>query len=381
MKPNTQFEWINILRGISCLAIILYHVRIDLWVGWREISSNPDLYSPFDHLAALLSIPAPFFRPVVMMFFLISGFCIHFPYVTGTRTFEFRHFFSRRLLRIYPPYLAAILLSLWVQASNAGGVEAALTDPTVIPRALKSVLLIQNWGENSGQITTNPSLWFIPVQIELYLVYPLFLWAIRKYSLKSAVVGVAAISFSSLGWQILAYDDRPGRHLGNVDHFPVFWIIWCTGALLAELVQRDRLPQWRPYLWGVTSLLFVVAMGTTLTQQYIGLQEMVWSGVYLLIIWWGLCHSSRLTSIPSSVLKAPLFVSTLSYSLYLIHFPLFKWIGAYWLNVFGTKPTNFFIPLGFCGVAILVACAFYQLVERPTQYATSWVSSRMMRTS
>lgn len=374
---QANFKWIDFVRGVSCLGIVLYHVRIDLWVGWTEITKNPDIYSGFDRLAALLSIPIPFLRPTVMMFFLISGFCIHFPYALGNRPFNLKAFLSRRIFRIYPPYFFAILFGALIQWLCSDYFAEQLTTSASLNKIFKSIFMIQNWGIDSSQMAANPALWFIPVQIELYLMYPIFLWLTLKYGLKHTLMGVTAVSFSSLAMLIWQASDNPDRYLGNVHHFPVYWIIWCAGALLAEWVKRGNLPRWNLKLGGLAVALCAIALGTTLTKQYIGLQEMVWSGVYFLILLWGLTSSSVLQQVPSFVLKSSLFLSTISYSLYLTHFPLFKLLGSVWLSHFETKPANFLIPIVFSGLAVLFAYGFYKAVEKPTHQAAAWLSHQL----
>ena len=75
MNENKKhFQWIDFLRGIAALGIVLFHVRVDLWVGWEAIHHTPGHFSKFDHLAALLALPTPFFGSAVMLFFLSAGF-------------------------------------------------------------------------------------------------------------------------------------------------------------------------------------------------------------------------------------------------------------------------------------------------------------------
>src|SRR4051794_26597060 len=47
----------------------------------------------------------------VTVFFIISGFCIHYPYAKAHRISSLTEYFSRRYVRIGVPVLAAILLS------------------------------------------------------------------------------------------------------------------------------------------------------------------------------------------------------------------------------------------------------------------------------
>ena len=91
--------------------VIVFHSRVTLWVGFIQIRKSPELYSPFDRLVAWLSLPVACGGSAVMLFFLISGFCIHVPYAASSRDFGFRQYALRRSLRIIPPYLFAVTLT------------------------------------------------------------------------------------------------------------------------------------------------------------------------------------------------------------------------------------------------------------------------------
>ena len=51
----TTFESITILRGLAAVGIMIFHVRIFLWTGWKNIWSNPDQFSIFDRAVASLT--------------------------------------------------------------------------------------------------------------------------------------------------------------------------------------------------------------------------------------------------------------------------------------------------------------------------------------
>ena len=52
--------------GLSCLGILLYHVRIDLWIGWWRVTSYPQEYSAFAKAMAWFSIPTPFWDTILL---------------------------------------------------------------------------------------------------------------------------------------------------------------------------------------------------------------------------------------------------------------------------------------------------------------------------
>ena len=116
MKNSDRIPVIDFLRGLSCLGILLYHVRVDLWIGWWRITSYPYEYSSFAKAMAWFSIPTPFLGYAIILFFLISGFCIHYPNTYKHANPCWKTYLIRRFLRIYPAYFVALVFStfrLW----------------------------------------------------------------------------------------------------------------------------------------------------------------------------------------------------------------------------------------------------------------------------
>ena len=154
---------------------MIFHVRIFLWTGWKNIWSNPDQFSIFDRAAAFLSLPAPMLGECVLLFFVISGFCIHYPMAGNQKTLDLKIYAIRRIIRIYPPYFAAVCISLLAVITSNGPIQ---------PKSLGLPIccLIQNYlPKINSQISSNCSLWSIATEVEFYLAYPLLLLVWRKY--------------------------------------------------------------------------------------------------------------------------------------------------------------------------------------------------------
>src|ERR1700759_3869328 len=108
--------WIDALRGIAAAWVILYHSRMNLWVGLREKQNKPTAFPLSDRLFAKLSVLAALGGGAVMLFFVISGFCVHAPYAGGNKQFQVRQYSIRRGFRILPPYLAAVIFTFGLEA-------------------------------------------------------------------------------------------------------------------------------------------------------------------------------------------------------------------------------------------------------------------------
>jgi peptidoglycan/LPS O-acetylase OafA/YrhL len=96
---------------------------------------------------------------------------------------DWRAYAVRRFFRIYPAYFATLLLCL----AGAGilFLQGVAQSPALSEYAI-SAFFLQNW-VFGHQVGMNPSLWSIPVEAELYLVYPLLLWIHIRFGFRGAL--------------------------------------------------------------------------------------------------------------------------------------------------------------------------------------------------
>jgi peptidoglycan/LPS O-acetylase OafA/YrhL len=308
-----------------------------------------------------------------MLFFLLSGFCIHHPNARAERL-NLGVFAIRRFIRIYPPYLAALAASLIVSTLAAPYVAATAINATV---AVKSVLLAQNYPHFGGpladlaklQVGSNFSLWSLPVEFELYVAYPLLFWMWRRWN-GGVAFGLVAICSLVATYIDVAIDPPRGQAPNWAAYQPTFlhyWIIWCAGAWLAEVAARGRVPRWHSGygVAGVASLLLAAGADQPLHLPH-DVGEFAWAGSFLVLMLWILAHQARVERVAASILRPLARLGDVSYSLYLIHMPVFTTLAALWLARVRGLPSNWLISLAGAGVAITVAVAFWTAVERPS---------------
>ena len=77
-KPSNLIV-IDVMRGISALGVAWFHSRSDLWIGFKSINADRAAYSVFDRVLNFFSLPVSQMGGMVMLFFVLSGFCIHLP--------------------------------------------------------------------------------------------------------------------------------------------------------------------------------------------------------------------------------------------------------------------------------------------------------------
>ena len=357
MKNSERIPVIDFLRGLSCLGVLLYHVRVDLWIGWWRITSYPHEYSSFAKAMAWLSIPTPFMGYAVVLFFLISGFCIHYPNTTGNAKPCWKTYFVRRFWRIYPAYFAALLftacisyLCLYLWGDKTWDVS----------KIFRVATLSQNYPPGSGQFLSNPSLWTIPLEVEFYLLYPLaFLFFAAKKSsfLWMITFGISGLTIllSYQGYQWLSFTAL------------FLWPSWLLGAWIAKLYRDQQLKRIKLiYSMPAVGLTLVIALISRYQNWETWTQYFAWTAFYFFFFIFCLSHGGFINrTIGTRLTKAISWIGKISFSLYLIHFPLFKLFGYLHRDIFGEKPATFLISLFYLLPVILLAWLFFRWVEDP----------------
>lgn len=199
------------VRGIDSLRFVAA-----LWVAFghgaalpvKELLSGAGAIGKFLTAANGVMYCGP---AAVTVFFVISGFCIHLPYV-GARRVPIREFYARRFIRIGGPLLAVLALA-------------------------------QVWPAPVG--AAKDVLWSVYCELAYYTLYPLlFVW-MRKSALPlmigfSTIVAVALIC---VHWDYMRHWEF------GVLTFIVGYPAWLLGCLLAESVPKSHALQLQGSIW------------------------------------------------------------------------------------------------------------------------------------
>ncbi|MGD0796234.1 MAG: acyltransferase [Acidobacteriaceae bacterium] len=207
-----EMPGLDALRGVAVLAVVMYHGLYWWLPPARSISPAGKLLS---------SLASPGWLGV-NLFFVLSGFLIT-GILLDSRTSPnyWRSFYTRRALRIFPLYLAVLLiLRLY---SHLGGVYLLLC-----------LLYLANFtnglqGEHYGV------LWTLAVEEQFYLVWPLLVRRLRARTL--AIVCLGSIVLSPLLRYLSASGILP---LG--DPHSTTWLVTdnlAAGALIAILLRTS----------------------------------------------------------------------------------------------------------------------------------------------
>ncbi len=299
------------------------------WHLWSGFTPRPGAEQAVRHFGekfyqafVTLTWPLGGHHPAVICFFVLSGFCIHYPFAwrahAGQPQPGWADYFRRRFRRIMPVYWAATLLGLvfvFLQLrhpASSGLLELHAAAPVedVVVR-----FTVLNWIYPREIFVGNYLLNTVAVEILMYALYPLFFrYAVRGHwrvlglcFVFLQLVAVVLVPFVTTFWLF--------------NSLLMLGLFWYVGALAAHLhVTRGTVVPGLWFLGGWVAYLALKAVphfyGITL------LWQLGWALVCALGILWALCLERLYPAARHRPLTNALRASgAISYSLYAVHTP------------------------------------------------------------
>jgi peptidoglycan/LPS O-acetylase OafA/YrhL len=361
-------DFLDGLRGLAAFYVMMHHLRYLLHEGYSD-SHGMAGYTRIQKLEQYGMSIFRYGHEAVIFFFVLSGFVIHLRAAQGFKakgaaaTLGAGGYFYRRVRRLYPPLLFALLVTfafdLWGMHLGfpiySGQTHYSLINTTIIPdhrisTVFGNLAFVMDTTFQNHYIAVfgvDGPLWSLKYEWWFYASYPVFWWlARRSIGLATAVLsGLFVASFFPAIWPL-----ELAREVFSM------MLIWWMGALVAEIyVGRIALGLWR----GAFLTLFLLpcmAMPMPLWMWGLG-----FSGLICLGLAWRE-GGGRL-----AVLARLEWLGAMSYTLYVCHFPLAVFMGGWLLSrsPTGEFPRSF-VPVGVGALLILAFCyAAHFVVERP----------------
>lgn len=288
--------------------------------AWRGLAALLVVYSHLHPLAGLEPALLGLAFTGVDLFFVLSGF-VFAPYLAGGeargRELRIAPFAIRRLFRIYPAYLLALLLYI--------GMKAQTGEPL---RYVWEHLVFAHLQSREMTFYYNPPFWSLPAEVEYYLLLPLLALFIR-----GSLRRLAAVTLSALLMRLwlghasdLASENRAYIWL---HHLPGMGVEFLFGVLAWRFAPAIRQAATRYALLAlsITAWLGLAVLFARLGDD--GLQQGPLRGQ----IGWlaAICFGGMIAATCGSGLAAPkpliwtgVWAGRLSYGTYLLHIAAFN---------------------------------------------------------
>jgi peptidoglycan/LPS O-acetylase OafA/YrhL len=333
-RQASEINWLNPLRGIALLAILLNHFVEEFgsypWFtfpsnDWPDFATRMSKVFPRDYSSVAISLvqfagwlgdngPG--------VFILVSGIGLTWSLLNrpgdGLRLTEY---FKRRLARIFPLYIAMHFVIL-AGSLFVPGSQLSLASR----RTLLSLLGLRF--TDSLFFYINPSWWFIWLIIQLYLVFPILYWLMQRVGWKYFLAISFGFTFMCRVYG-LWYSESLFYWMAGI-FFGTRLVEFSTGMVLATLLfQYEKTGAELPGTGQVLKLAVPVYavglacsftwLGTTISNGLItlGMTGIFWG------LWKGLLEKIRPLG------KLILWIGIESYGIYLLHQTPLKWTAIF----------------------------------------------------
>jgi len=344
---EVRFHQLDSLRGLAAMTVVFLHFE-NVFLPAQTIS----------HLSRaqllLLRLASPFTtgNNAVGVFFVLSGFVLMLPFLKGPWP-SYGLFVLRRILRIYGPYLVALLIAMagaWIYSGsgprNVGDWGAGpWAQPPTLRSAIDHLLLVGIY-----PLKFNPIFWTLIVEMRVSFIFPLLAAVVLRFRARYVVL------FALLLGVIARFSLREGLppDLLTLEYTGMF----LCGMVLARNLSAvgrgfSHLPRSLRILVGIASLALYLIAGHLLHGENWAITA---ASIGFIVV---ALYSSTATRLLN--LAVPRFLGRVSYSLYLSHVPVLMVIAIYLGHRFSPL---LLLPL-YVLSAIGVAALFYLTVERP----------------
>jgi peptidoglycan/LPS O-acetylase OafA/YrhL len=379
LPASDRLIWLDLARGACSLMVCASHLRLVTTAPYDQIASPTPLQT-------VLYLATGWASQAVWVFFVLSGYLVGGAVLRAGAGFDPVGYLVARVVRLWVPLIPALFITLAVDSIilryapgfadgefharwNSGPRGAAFDEWYTVSAlaflgnlAFLQTICIPWYGSNAP-------LWTLACEFWYYVLFPLFARAAgwvgdRRTVWVRVVAGLLAVAvFAML---------KPPIRAG--------FVIWLMGVGAAALTRREARPHPLSVLAGLAA--FAVALLYS-KMDFLQYRLMVPSKYVIGLGFAALC--TQLVRLPPPPWAAVRWAATtsadVSYTLYLVHFPVVVLIGTTWyadthLNGTGADIAVF---LALLAGLVLFGWACWFAFERHTGAVRAWMLTRLGR--
>jgi len=370
---------LHIIRGLAALYVAVGHAKVVFWSGGQEyLKAYPiSSWSILDYISFGIDMMSSAAQEFVIVFFVLSGFFIAFSFEKNK--WKTKEFILNRLVRISPPYLASVLLSIAVFLFIGQLFPEVFTmdsSKPIIKRMsqsyqelnIEAFLLSLLYLPKEDFIAGNLAYWSLLPEWIYYLIVPLLLIKRR----------IALLFFSLAFFANLIADWQFENHLLRFVFYYGFYFFF--GMEVYSWITQKNWKKWLPKRWLSYSICLLLMFATILLgaipEGKIGRFD---SASLLFAAAFSVWSMMSLLKYPLSgkLYQLGVFLGDISYSLYVFHLPIYYLIYAFCIHYFETELYYDRIYWLMLPIAIFGSYLAYLLIEkRSLQYIKKLKSKR-----
>lgn len=338
------------LRGLAALAVMIGHSAYIYY----------DTADPTGALLAIVNFIRRAGHPVVILFFALSGFVLYIAFFKKPDT-PYRIYLLRRIARIYPALLVSLIIAtilILATQSQSGRAEFGPWTQTAWPfetdleTFIRNALLI---GVLDEDVSLNPVIWSLVVELRFSIIFVgLALlcrrsrWSLIAVTMGGHLIGRLVLNKMGVSPPFLVGESILGAVALTLFYLPSFGLGIAAADWMLSHKGQIRIDGW----------LQIALCGAFVGVAKIINDDLAWcfasTGVVLI--------ASLPGPVSSALILRPVqFLGKISYSLYLIHFPILMATTYVFTPHIGLVTSLLLAPT----LSTLAAALMYRYVEVP----------------
>ena len=350
VQQNNKLLGVEVVRFISALSVLFWHYQHFFYIA----NKPTDFIKEQQPLYSLFSLFYDYGCYGVQVFWCISGFIFFWKYreVIASKSITYKKFFVLRFSRLYPLHFFTLLLVLALQAIYFAqkGYFFVYQDND-IPHFIYQLFLASNWGFEKG-FSFNGPIWSISVEVLIYCFFFLILQNISK----SLLVNIAIL--------LICLAAKYFKVSSSIFNCLALFYIGGFSAIAYKYIQTSKYQKTLFYLSTFTLLalpIFIYLANIYQSKYFATLFLMSYTPILLFVC-------AQHFNVSPAIQKTIEAAGNMTYSSYLIHFPIQLAIALCFLNTEQKIPyysSVFFI--GFILLTLVISYFIYRLFELPAQ--------------
>jgi peptidoglycan/LPS O-acetylase OafA/YrhL len=373
MFNKSRNLWFDLLRGLSALVVCLGHLRNAILVDGSELIHPSLALKAFYFLTG-------FGHQAVMVFFVLSGYFVGGAVLRSGVNFSWKSYLVSRLTRLWVVLIPCLLLTWGIGLIvEHYALEAALgannqiwhSGPKIgeysvsLDTLLANIFFLQTIA--SPVFGFNGPLWSLANEFWYYMLFPMIAIGLGLLGKKAPIVHGAILLLALIIASWLPHEILNG------------FLIWLLGVAVYSLQRKIRLinPVLARIFFGFSVALFTLVVFNVKFSfvQISGIQSDFMVGLSFACLCLSLTNQKSLQCSRPILAKFALYISEVSYSLYLSHFPVVILIATTMYQSKQVMPDGWAVVQFACWGIFLLALAslWWWFFESRTAFVRSKV--------
>jgi peptidoglycan/LPS O-acetylase OafA/YrhL len=358
-----RFYSLDVLRGVAALVVVLWHWQhFFLPLNKQGVAFSVENQPMFGSLFAFYK----YGDNAVQLFFCLSGFIFFWLYSKriAEKSITFKSFSILRLSRLYPLHFMTLIFVAIFQLIYTNITNTYFVYPfNDAYHFFLNLFFISSWGFQKGYSFNYP-IWSVSVEILLYAIFFVFCRIFYQ--------NIIAVIFAIIIGHFFIYGLN--RYIASgIECFFLGGIVFIVYMQIIKSGDNLKLSIWLPLLASMSWIVTIASVSSIydITQMHLPwiIQKVVSAWLDFVLFPMTIMSLALIETKRGTLGKRLAFVGDISYSSYLLHFPLQLAIATI-MTKMAINQTLYYSPwfmVMFYFVLILLSLASHRYFEVPMQ--------------